>query len=251
MTERKKKKPPARKDAVSAVTAETLAPEEIRRPTRDVGTYIQWAGALLSAARDHQATLLATPMVPEADITAAEIDGFEHTLTRLTDIEDEQDRRQHATAHLTPAERKNYAAARAAQKTATDAIRHAFRNDRVVRGWCAQVLRGEGIADLHDDARKLTSFWEEQRTVLAPLTAGKTALDQMSTLAAQLPTLATPDVEADRRHTRLRNAAWTLVDRTAVRLCEAGRFALWADRDERKRFRGIPRKARRKASKKS
>ena len=249
MTEHTKKKPP-RKAAASAAKPESLAPEEIRRPTHDVDSYIQWARALLLAARDHEATLLATPMVPEADLTVAEINEFERALARLIDLQDEQERRQHATAHLTPAERKNYAAARAAQKTATDAIRHAFRNDRAVRGWCAQVLLGEGIADLHDDARKLTSFWEEHRAVLAPLTAGKTALDQMSTLAAQLPTLSTPDVEADRRHTRLRNAAWTLVDRTAARLCEAGRFALWADREERKRFRGAPRKAKRKAAKK-
>ncbi|MBK6534983.1 MAG: hypothetical protein IPF99_37210 [Deltaproteobacteria bacterium] len=185
-------------------------------------------------------------MTPEADLSAAEITDFERAVARLADIQDEQERRQEATANLTPTQRKNYAAARAAQKTAIEAIRHAYRDDAAVRSWCTQLLLGVGVADLHDDVRKLTAFWSERAAALARFTAGKTALDQMVTLAEHLPELSTPDAESDKRHTRLRNAAWTLVDRTAGRICTAGRFALRGDRDERKRFRRVRRSAARK-----
>ena len=235
-----------KKAAPAAPKAESLLVEEIRRPSADLDVYLDWARALVAAARDHRATLLATPMTPEADLTAAEITDFERAVARLADLQDEQERRQEATANLTPTQRKNYAAARAAQKTAIDTIRHAYRDDRAVRSWCAEVLLGVGVADLHDDARKLSAFWAEHADGLARFTAGKTALDQMVLLAAQLPEVSTPDAESDKRHTRLRNAAWTLVDRTADRLCTAGRFALRADRDERKRFRRVPEKRRRK-----
>ena len=235
-----------KKAAPAAPKAESLLVEEIRRPSADLDVYLDWARALVAAARDHRATLLATPMTPEADLTAAEITDFERAVARLADLQDEQERRQEATANLTPTQRKNYAAARAAQKTAIDAIRHAYRDDRAVRSWCAEVLLGVGVADLHDDARKLSAFWAEHADALARFPAGKAALDQMVLLAAQLPEVSTPDAESDKRHTRLRNAAWTLVDRTADRLCTAGRFALRADRDERKRFRRVPEKRRRK-----
>lgn len=249
-TPTKKKTAPAakKKAAPAAPKPESLLAEEIRRPNADLDVYIDWARALVTAARDHRATLLATPMIPEADLTAAEITDFERAVARLADLQDEQERRREATANLTPTQRKNYAAARAAQKTAVDAIRHAYRDDRAVRSWCAEVLLGVGVADLHDDARKLTAFWAEHTGALARFTAGKTALDQMALLAAQLPEVSTPDAESDKRHTRLRNAAWTLVDRTADRLCTAGRFALRTDRDERKRFRRVPEKRRRKGA---
>ena len=237
-----------KKAAPAAPKAESLLVEEIRRPNADLDVYLDWARALVTAARDHRATLLATPMTPEADLSAAEITDFERAVARLADLQDEQERRQEATANLTPTQRKNYAAARAAQKTAIDTIRHAYRDDRAVRSWCAEVLLGVGVADLHDDARKLSAFWAEHADALARFPAGKAALDQMGLLAEQLPEVSTPDAESDKRHTRLRNAAWTLVDRTADRLCTAGRFALRADRDERKRFRRVPEKRRRKGA---
>ena len=103
-------------------------------------------------------------------------------------------------------------------------------------------MLGVGVADLHEDTRKLRAFWDERGDALARFTAGRAALDEMARHAAGLPELATPDAESDKRHTRLRNAAWTLVDRTATRLCTAGRFALRGDREERKRFRRPARK---------
>jgi hypothetical protein len=245
------KKKPARTAAKTAVIQpETLLAEEVRRPSRDLDLYLDWARALAKTAHDHESALIATPMTPEADITAAEIADFDRAVARLTDLQDEQDRRQQATSNLTPTQQRNYAAARAAQKNVVDAIRHAHRDDAAVLGWCAQVLLGVGVADLHDDARKLTSFWGEHADGLARFATAKLALDHMVLLSAQLPDVGTPDAESDKRHTRLRNAAWTLVDRTAARLCTAGKFALRADRDERKRFRRAPRKARRKAAKK-
>jgi len=244
MTVRAKKTPaPASKrERASTPKPESLLAEEIRRPSTDVDAYISWARRLVTAARQHRATLLATPMTPEDDLTASELADFERSVIRLADIQDEQERRQEATANLTPTQRKNYAAARAAQKTAVEAIRHAYRDDAAVRSWCTQLLLGVGVADLHDDVRKLTAFWSERAANLARFTAGKAALDQMVTLAEHLPELASPDAEADKRHTRLRNAAWTLVDRTASRICTAGRFALRGDRDERKRFRRVEEK---------
>lgn len=251
MTERAKKRPAAasKKSTPTAPKPESLLAEEIRRPNSDVDAYIAWARALAGAARAHRDTLLATPMTPEADLTAAELADFERAVSRLADLQDEQERRQEATANLTPTQRKNYAAARAAQKTVIEAIRHAYRDDHAVRAWCSQVLLGVGVADLHDDVRKLSGFWTERDANLARFTAGKAALDQMVTLAEHLPELASPDAEADKRHTRLRNAAWTLVDRAADRICTAGRFALRGDRDERRRFRRLAQK-RSKRSKK-
>ena len=105
------------------------------------------------------------------------------------------------------------------------------------------------VEDRGGAVRKLTAFWSERAANLARFTAGKTALDQMVTLAEHLPELASPDAEADKRHTRLRNAAWTLVDRTAGRICTAGRFALRGDRDERKRFRRVEEKRSKRAKK--
>jgi hypothetical protein len=253
MTERTPKKPAVsakkKKPASTAPAPESLLADEVRRPNLDVGVYLAWARALAATAQEHRAALIATPMTPEADLTAAEIKDFERAVTRLSDVQDEQERRLEATANLTPTQRKNYAAARAAQKTAVDAIRHAYRDDRAVRSWCAQVLLGTGVADLHDDARKLTAFWDERAEHLARFTAGRAALEQMTLLASQLPDISTPDAESDKRHTRLRNAAWTLVDRAAARICTAGRFAFRADRDERKRFRRAPEKRRRKGAK--
>lgn len=250
MAERKTKKPAAKKTAPATPPPESLLADEIRRPNVDLDAYLGWARALVTAARAHRATLIATPMTPEPDITAAEIADFERAVARLADLQDEQERRLEATSNLTPSQRKDYAAARTAQKTAVDAIRHAYRGDRKVRAWCAEVLLGTGVADLHDDARKLTGFWDEHAEALARFADAKAALDRMVALAGQLPDLATPDAEADKRHTRLRNAAWTLVDRTADRLCTAGRFALRGDRDERKRFRKVPQKRKKKSGKK-
>lgn len=249
---KKKSARTATKTATKAATVqpEALLAEEIRRPNADVDVYLDWARSLATTAQRHRDELIATPMTPEADITAAEIEDFERAVTRLTDLQDEQERRQQATSNLTPTQQKNYAAARAAQKNVVDAIRHAHRRDKSVLAWCAQVLLGVGVADLHDDARKLTAFWAEHDEVLARFATAKLALDHMVLLSAQLPDLGTPDAEADKRHTRLRNAAWTLVDRAAARLCTAGKFALRADREERKRFRRAPRKAKRKAAKK-
>ena len=245
------KKKPARTAAKTAtVQPETLLAEEVRRPNADVEAYIDWARSLASAANDHRDALIATPMTPEADITAAEIADFERAVARLIDLQDEQERRQQATSNLTPSQQKNYAAARAAQKNVVDAIRHAYRGDKAVRAWCAEVLLGVGVADLHDDARKLTAFWAEHDEALARFTAAKLALDHVVLLATRLPEVSTPDAEGDKRHTRLRNAAWTLVDRTAARLCAAGKFALRADGEERKRFRRTPRKPKRKSAKK-
>ncbi len=245
------KKKPARTAAKTAtVQPETLLAEEVRRPDADVEAYIDWARSLVSAANDHREALVATPMTPEADISLAEIADFERAVARLIDLQDEQERRQQATSNLTPTQQRDYAAARAAQKNVVDAIRHAYRGDKAVLAWCAQVLLGVGVADLHDDARKLTEFWAEHDEALARFTAAKLALDHVALLAARLPDTGTPDAEGDKRHTRLRNAAWTLVDRTAARLCTAGKFALRADRDERKRFRRVPRKARRKVTRK-
>lgn len=251
MTERAKKRPaPAakKKTAPAAPKPVSLLAEEIRRPNVEVGKYLPWARALAGAARKHRATLLATPMTPEDDLTEAEIADFERAVARLADLQDEQERRQEATSNLTPSQRKNYAAARAAQKTVIDAIRHAFRADKATRAWCTQVALGTGVVDLHDDARKLAGFWSEHAAALARFTDARAALDQMVSLAAQLPEQATPDAESDKRHTRLRNAAWTLVDRTAARLCTAGRFALRGDPDERKRFRRVSERRRRKGA---
>jgi hypothetical protein len=239
-----KKKPARTATKTATVQPETLLAEEIRRPNADIDVYLDWARALAKAAHDHRDLLVATPMTPEADVTAAEVEDFERAVERLTTLQDEQERRQQATSNLTPTQQKNYAAARAAQKNVVDAIRHAHRDDKAVLAWCAQVLLGVGVADLHDDARKLTAFWADHADGLARFTAAKLALDHMVLLSAQLPEVATPDAEADKRHTRLRNAAWTLVDRASARLCTAGKFALRADREERKRFRRAPRKAR-------
>lgn len=224
---------------------ESLLADEVRRPDTDLDVYIAWARALAAAARDHRATLIATPMTPEPDLTAPELDDFERAVDRLAGLQEEQGRREEATANLTPSQRKDYAKARAAQKVAVEAVRHAHRDDRAVKRWCAEVLLGTGVADLQDDARRLTAFWAEHAEALARFAAAKAALDGMAALAAKLPDLATPDAEADRRHTRLRNAAWTLVDRAATRICTAARFALRGDRGERKRFRRVPEKGRR------
>ena len=115
MTVRAKKTPaPASKrERASTPKPESLLAEEIRRPSTDVDAYIAWARRLVTAARQHRATLLATPMTPEDDLTAAELTDFERSVIRLADIQDEQERRQEATANLTPTQRKNYAAARA------------------------------------------------------------------------------------------------------------------------------------------
>lgn len=223
---------------------EPLLADEVRRPDTDLEVYIEWARSIAAAASDHRATLLATPMTPEPDLTAPELDDFERAVDRLAAVQEEQERREEATANLTPTQRKDYAKARASQKVVVDAIRHAHREDRAVKRWCAEVLLGTGVADLQDDARRLTVFWAEHADALGRFAAAKAALDRMAELAAQLPDLATPDAEADRRHTRLRNAAWTLVDRAAARICTAGRFALRGDRGERKRFRRVPEKRR-------
>jgi len=250
MTATTKKKPARTAAKTATVQPETLLVDEVRRPNADVEVYIDWARALASTAIAHRDVLVATPMTPEADITAAEIADFERAVARLIDLQDEQERRQQATSNLTPTQQKDYAAARAAQKNVVDAIRHAYRGDKAVLAWCAQVLLGVGVADLHDDARKLTAFWAEHDEALARFSAAKLALDHVALLAARLPDLGTPDAEADKRHTRLRNAAWTLVDRTAARLCTAGKFALRAEADERKRFRRSPRKAKRRGARK-
>ncbi len=251
MTASTRKKPARTAAKTATVQPETLLAEEVRRPDADVDVYIEWARALASAANDHRDALVATPMTPEADITAAEIADFDRAVARLADLQGEHERRREATSNLTPTQLKDYAAARAAQKNVVDAIRHAYRGDEAVLGWCDQVLLGVGVADLHDDARKLTAFWTEHDDALGRFAAAKLALDHVALLAARLPDLGTPDVEADKRQSLLRNAAWTLVDRTAARLCAAGKFALRADRDERKRFRRTPRKAKRKGSKKA
>ncbi len=250
MTARTRKKPTRTAAKTAIVPPETLLAEEVRRPSADVGEYLDWARLLVSAANDHRDALVATPMTPEADITAAEIADFERAVARLADLQQEYERRQEAIGNLTPTQLKDYAAARAAQKNVVDAIRHAYRGDKTVLEWCEQVLLGVGVADLHDDARKLTTFWAEHDAVLARFVAAKLALDHVALLAARLPDLGAPDVEADKRHSLLRNAAWTLVDRTAARLCTAGKFALRADREERKRFRRTPGKAKRKGAKK-
>ena len=90
-------------------------------------------------------------------------------------------------------------------------------------------------------SEKIGGFNDDDEAVVTALGAAVAVAIQNATLYA----------DADRRHTRLRNAAWTLVDRTAARLCTAGRFALRGDRDERKRFRRVAQKRRRKGAKTS
>jgi len=113
MTVRAKKTPAPKRERAVTPKPESLLAEEIRRPSSDVAEYIAWARRLVGAARHHRATLLATPMTPEADLTASELADFERSVIRLADIQDEQERRQEATANLTPTQQKNGSSAKA------------------------------------------------------------------------------------------------------------------------------------------
>ncbi len=241
MAERKTKTGGSRvpRDVGAALRSELEAVPagEIKRPNRDVPAYITWAQALEAAVGPHKAALLATPMDPDDDLTEGEIGRFSGALALLTTLQDEHTRRQVGTSNLTPKQKTLYDEARAAEGDVVAVIRFAFRKDARKRAWCREVLRGDGLADLHDDVRALEAFCEENKASLVRFSKLGAARKRMTKAAAALPKVSAPDAEANKLHTRLRNAAWTQVDAIAARLCTAGRFALREDAAEARRFR--------------
>lgn len=253
MAERAKKKGGAAtsQDITTALRAELAdAPDDaVQRPNRDVSLYLPWAQALATAVDEHRDALLATPMEPDPDITADELATFAALIPLLASVQDEQTLRQEGTSKLTPKQLASYTAARAAEDDVVAVIRFAFRKDRKVRAWCTQVLRGDGAADLHEDVRAIEGFHAKNAAALARFPVLTKALEKLTTKAAEVPGVADPDAQENKRHTRLRNAAWTRLDAIAARLCTAGRFALRADVVEARRFRRLPeqRSAKKKA----
>lgn len=242
----------ANNTARAALQAELLArpATEVNRAPGGIGNYVTWAVALAATAHEHRPILMKVPLTPDADLTPKELDDFAATTVFLRMLQDEQERRQRGAAALTPAEREALADARKEEKRVVRDLRHAFRKDRKMLSWCADVLRGDGVADLHDDVRKLTGLWTEHSAALVRFSAGKAALDRMVMLAGSLPDATDSSSLDDKRHTFLRNAAYTKVDEIAKRVCEAGRYAFAENKIERDRYRGFT-STRKAAAKKS
>jgi len=147
-----------------------------------------------------------------------------------------------------PAVKRAVRDARAAQAVVLRGIRHVFRSNRAVLRWARKIKRGEGIADLLNDAEEMKAFWALHAGALAALTRGEAArLESMVALANGLrPQLNAVSGATEVR--RRRDAVYTLASRGLARIRTAAAYAFEAGDPALAAFRTTPPRRKKKAT---
>lgn len=226
--------------------AAALPADEVTRAPGALGKRLPRMLRATQTALAKRAVLVAVPMAPDAPLTAEELQRTADLVAVLaTTVADVG---AAAAQPADPSIERALRDARAAQAAVLRGIRHAFRSNRAVLRWASKIKRGEGIADLVNDADEMQAFWALHSGTLAALTQGEGArLESMVALAHGLrPQLnAVSGATAVRRR---RDAVYTLASRGLARIRAAAAYAFEAGDPVLAAFRTTPPKRKKKAA---
>ncbi len=232
--------------AVHAAAA-ALPSNEVTRAPGALGKRLPRMVRATQTALAKGAALVAVPMAPDAPLTSEELRWTADLVAVLAMTV--ADVGAAAAQPVDPAIGRAERDARAAQAAVLRGIRHLFRSNRAVLRWALKIKRGEGIADLVNDAGEMKAFWALHAGTLAALTQGEGArLESMVALAEGLR----PQLHAVSGATALRkrrDAVYTLASRGLARIRAAAGYAFAAGDPVLAAFRTTPPRRKKKAAK--